>query len=120
MNRRGFLAALAAAFVTDPEKLLWVPGQKLISIPAPHPYVSAAGSIAWKMDALRDCLEDLVLLQDVLWERVTRKEETSIFDIPYRHIPDPYAESYLSISRNLSLTDRRSSVSGSKRSRARS
>lgn len=38
MNRRGFLTALlssAAAVAIDPERLLWVPGRKLISIPAP-------------------------------------------------------------------------------------
>ena len=35
MNRRGFLAALAGAFVADPERALWVPGQKVISIPKP-------------------------------------------------------------------------------------
>lgn len=34
-SRRGFLAAVAAAFVVDPERLLWVPGKKLISIPKP-------------------------------------------------------------------------------------
>lgn len=37
MNRRGFFGALfggAAAFALDPEKLLWRPGAKLISIPA--------------------------------------------------------------------------------------
>src|SRR5262249_45521890 len=32
MNRRAFLAALAGATL-DPERLLWVPGKKLISIP---------------------------------------------------------------------------------------
>lgn len=38
MNRRGFLSSLGtitAGLVLDPERLLWVPGQKLISIPAP-------------------------------------------------------------------------------------
>lgn len=36
MNRRGFLTALAGAFVApDPERLLWVQGKKLISIPTP-------------------------------------------------------------------------------------
>ncbi len=36
MNRRGFLTTLAAGLVApDPEKLLWVPGRKLISIPRP-------------------------------------------------------------------------------------
>ena len=34
LNRRGFLGALAAALVLDPERALWVPGKKLISIPA--------------------------------------------------------------------------------------
>jgi len=38
MNRRGFLAMLggtAAAATLDPERLLWVPGRKTISIPSP-------------------------------------------------------------------------------------
>jgi hypothetical protein len=35
IGRRGFLAALAAAFVVDPDRLLYVPGKKFISIPAP-------------------------------------------------------------------------------------
>lgn len=35
MTRRGFIAAFAAAVALDPEKLLWRPGEKLISIPAP-------------------------------------------------------------------------------------
>jgi hypothetical protein len=41
MNRRGFFTALAgltATAVLDPERLLWVPGQKLISIPKPMTY----------------------------------------------------------------------------------
>jgi len=36
MNRRSFLAALSAAFVADPERLLWRPGAKLISVPKPR------------------------------------------------------------------------------------
>jgi len=35
MNRRGFLGAIAAALVADPERLLWVPGKKKIFIPPP-------------------------------------------------------------------------------------
>lgn len=34
-TRRGFLASLAAAMVIDPERLLWVPGKKMISIARP-------------------------------------------------------------------------------------
>lgn len=40
MNRRGFLGALTAAVAgatLDPERLLWEPGKKLISIPKPKP-----------------------------------------------------------------------------------
>lgn len=37
MNRRSFLASVAAALVLDPERALWVPGKKLISIPKPRP-----------------------------------------------------------------------------------
>ena len=39
MNRRLFLGALGVAgagAVLDPERLLWVPGRKLISIPKPE------------------------------------------------------------------------------------
>jgi hypothetical protein len=39
MNRRGFfgsLAAILAGATLDPEKLLWVPRKKLISIPPPR------------------------------------------------------------------------------------
>lgn len=32
-TRRGFLATLIGAAVLDPERLLWVPGKKMISIP---------------------------------------------------------------------------------------
>lgn len=40
MNRRALFAALAAGavgFALDPERLLWSPGRKLISIPGPLP-----------------------------------------------------------------------------------
>lgn len=37
MKRRGFLAALIGSAVLDPERLLWVPGKKVISIPKPAP-----------------------------------------------------------------------------------
>jgi hypothetical protein len=35
MTRRGFLGALLAGAVLDPERALWRPGAKLISIPSP-------------------------------------------------------------------------------------
>jgi hypothetical protein len=36
VSRRSFLAGLAAAFALDPERALFVPGKKLISVPAPR------------------------------------------------------------------------------------
>jgi hypothetical protein len=33
MTRRGFLASLGAGATLDPERALWVPGAKLISVP---------------------------------------------------------------------------------------
>lgn len=36
MTRRTLLGALIGAMTLDPEKLLWVPGKKLISIPKPQ------------------------------------------------------------------------------------
>jgi hypothetical protein len=40
MNRRGFITTLLAGAVLDPERLLWTPGKKLISIPQALPYTS--------------------------------------------------------------------------------
>jgi hypothetical protein len=44
MNRRAFLTMLAAVFVApDPERLLWVPGEKKIFIPqvlGPHVWIN--------------------------------------------------------------------------------
>lgn len=37
LNRRSFLSAAAAALVLDPDRLLWVPGAKVYSIPKPKP-----------------------------------------------------------------------------------
>jgi hypothetical protein len=34
MDRRAFLTTLLEGAALDPERLLWVPGKKLISIPA--------------------------------------------------------------------------------------
>lgn len=51
MNRRGFIGSLlgaTSALVLDPERLLWVPGAKTISIPAPHRH----GNTMWAQSDL--------------------------------------------------------------------
>ncbi len=59
MRRRSFLAAIAAAFVApDPEKLLWVPGKKVISVP-PARKVELATPVAWQA-----IVEDVTTLSD--------------------------------------------------------
>jgi hypothetical protein len=48
MNRRGFfsiLAGAAAALTLDPEKLLWVPGEKKIFLPSHYEYSSMMAEI---------------------------------------------------------------------------
>jgi hypothetical protein len=44
MNRRSFLGAILASAVLDPERLLWRPGAKLISIPKPQAPVTSGWS----------------------------------------------------------------------------
>lgn len=77
LNRRGFLAMLTAAFVADPERLLWIPGKKLISVPKPYfpPYVSEAEIIASRMAFVRPGLEKLVWVSSPLWKLI--EEEVS-------------------------------------------
>jgi hypothetical protein len=54
MNRRFFLSALAGAVAGaayDPEKALWVPGKKLISIPKPVPVTATLHG--WHLGIIR-------------------------------------------------------------------
>jgi hypothetical protein len=46
MNRRAFFGLIGAglAAAADPERLLWVPGRKLISIPKPYGTMRSEGS----------------------------------------------------------------------------
>ena len=68
MNRRSFLASLAGALVVDPERALWKPGAKLISIPRPAVvtvrefYNLKTGDKVtfygdWKTYVIRECVE---------------------------------------------------------------
>lgn len=75
LNRRGFLTALAGAFVApDPEKLLWVPGKKLISVPkAPRVEVCIFPPLpmpAWYVDQMVDALNRRILMTDALNRRI--------------------------------------------------
>ena len=60
MNRRLFLASLTG-LVVDPERLLWTPGKKLISIPPPTKYVYFLGPayVEWEYSAPKGCMVKL-------------------------------------------------------------
>ena len=47
MHQRGFLAGLIAAAVLDPERLLWVPAKKTISIPRPASFRTEYGHMQY-------------------------------------------------------------------------
>lgn len=54
MNRRGFLqlaTAAAASFALDPERLLWIPGQRTFFLPSPRPFVLVGD---WVVNGSRD------------------------------------------------------------------
>jgi hypothetical protein len=50
LNRRAFLSSLLVTATLDPERLLWVPGKKLISIPnkivTPPPFTQLTHSFS--------------------------------------------------------------------------
>lgn len=56
MNRRGLMSAftgLAAGMALDPERLLWVPGAKVISVPSPSPWPSNEKTIRAQLEFYR-------------------------------------------------------------------
>jgi hypothetical protein len=74
MNRRSFIASLTAAaagFALDPERLLWIPGAKTISIPKLQPYLYTVkmwlsdGSVAYWTSGLPIQIPGHLLNQDV-------------------------------------------------------
>ncbi len=51
VTRRGFFSLAAAAFALDPERALWVPGARLISIPAPRHVFGSGAAIVGELEA---------------------------------------------------------------------
>lgn len=84
-TRRGFLAALAASFVADPERLLWVPGAKMISIPKPYqaiPPFNMQAFMALAMKAIADSIEQQIRSH---WDGNNYRRETLTRSIPIPH-----------------------------------
>lgn len=82
MNRRGFLAALIGAAAFDPEKLLWVPGKKLISIPKPRALngirIRAGESISLHYCASHRCVP---MLPSIFKVTIQEDDALSSFDL---------------------------------------
>ncbi len=71
MNRRSFLSLLtgtASALMLDPERVLWVPGTKAISIPSPH-VVSDYDVIMVMQEILRPEMEIIFMSRSTMWEK---------------------------------------------------
>lgn len=65
MNRRNFLGMLAASvggMTLDPERLLWRPGAKLISIPKPS--IKPVGETIWFVNTKKFKFDGGVYIQD--------------------------------------------------------
>jgi hypothetical protein len=79
MNRRTFfgsLAALVAGATLDPEKLLWVPGRKLISIPA------LRGG-----EDIRNCTQPNFMIAAPIWQREVGVTFTWCYSHPAQQAP---------------------------------
>jgi hypothetical protein len=60
MTRRGLIGALIGAATMDPERLLWVPGRRGISIPKPVPIAESGIFIVqrrWYVDQIMRTLQ---------------------------------------------------------------
>ncbi len=86
LNRRGFfstLAAVAATAALDPERLLWLPGKKLISIPAA---ITVSGE--WT-PPMRFEVGDVITIGKHPQTYIVTDTGPSLTDVRFRHGPRP-------------------------------
>ncbi len=81
-SRRGFLSFLGAAVATatlDPERLLWVPGAKVYSIPAPTVIEpTSLEMIAAQLEVVRPHIEEMFFRSSAFWRRIQERGPVSI------------------------------------------
>lgn len=87
-SRRGFLgsllAAVAAPMVLDPEMALWIPGQKLISIPVP---AFRAWDLCWTDDKTMSLqISVLVGYSEFAAKRVVRDRSIANPHLRFKHM----------------------------------
>ncbi len=74
MNRRAFLSLLglgATGFVIDPERLLWVPGQKTIFLPPQVRLLSMSEIVDMELRRMLPKLECLFESDNLLWQKLS-------------------------------------------------
>lgn len=117
MNRRSFfssLGALAATAVIDPEKLLWQPGKKLISIPAPARLLPYQRAIIAAIQELNQRPFDLLSAKLALWHNwvpgYTFYRDVRFFDglvevwpTPPPHLRRAVVDGFLEMKKQLDL-----------------
>src|SRR5262245_25500931 len=80
MNRRDFLkilSASSAALVLDPEKLLWVPGEKKIFLPPDEVLMTHTTILEGALGLYHDIVKE-VFRQDPLFFKAVHKGRTQI------------------------------------------
>lgn len=78
-NRRQFIqlitSAAAGAYALDPERLLWVPGEKTIFIPPPRQLIwaSSAGDVAHTLELIKALPKsDLFLYETIVTDNLVQ------------------------------------------------
>ena len=80
LNRRGFIGSLGAALAgatMDPERAVWVPGRKLISIPKPTLVTSEWNTIGLRLNQFS--IGDIVAISG--WHKVDPRSRTEMIEL---------------------------------------
>jgi hypothetical protein len=104
LTRRAFFSLLGggAVALADPEKCLWVPGARLISIPAPRVRCWSVTEGAWAIQTVRNHLlsgQIEALFCPPYWPKIG---DTINLRIPRRFVPydpDPWREDFAPVTR---------------------
>ncbi len=83
------MAALAGAMTMDPEKLLWRPGAKLISI---APRVPNVGLFGIKYHHIRIDTGNFMGIERRLYEKIRQEEQVTVISI--KHFRVPFSSSF--------------------------
>jgi hypothetical protein len=79
VNRRRFIQLVTSSAIgvysLDPERLLWVPGEKTIFIPPPRKLIFASEVVAAEMERVMSVIGELFEKDNLLYEVLSDKPE---------------------------------------------